>query len=182
MQNDRIFLNRWWWWFSRSVVSDSLWPHGLWPARLLCPWSSLSKNTGVGCHSLLQGIFPTQGLNLGLLHYRQILYHWATKKAPFKQDIVLYCIHRSKMYLTTTILLTIWLLPSSCLLQNSSIRNILHTYLDKSLQLCSRAIFLAETHFCYTDRNRDRVLLLKSGWGTSVWTDDSVMRLKPYRR
>ena len=39
------------------------------------PWSSPSKNTGVGCHSLLQGIFPTQGSNLGLLHCRQILHH-----------------------------------------------------------------------------------------------------------
>ena len=36
---------------------------------------SPGKNTGVGCHALLQGIFPTQGLNLGLPHYRQILYH-----------------------------------------------------------------------------------------------------------
>ena len=35
---------------------------------------SLGKNTGVGCHALLQGIFPTQGLNPGLLHRRQILY------------------------------------------------------------------------------------------------------------
>ena len=35
---------------------------------------SLGKNTGVGCHALLQGIFPTQGLNPGLLHHRQILY------------------------------------------------------------------------------------------------------------
>ena len=34
-----------------------------------------SKNTGVGCHALLQGIFPTQGLNLGFLHVRQMLYH-----------------------------------------------------------------------------------------------------------
>ena len=34
-----------------------------------------SKNTGVGSHALLQGIFPTQGLNPGLLHCRQILYH-----------------------------------------------------------------------------------------------------------
>ena len=33
------------------------------------------KNTGVGCHTLLQGTFPTQGLNPGLLHYRRILYH-----------------------------------------------------------------------------------------------------------
>ena len=39
-------------------------PHGLYPARLLCPWDSPSKNTRVCCHALLQGIFPTQGLNL----------------------------------------------------------------------------------------------------------------------
>ena len=40
-----------------------------------------SKNTGVGCHFLLQGIIPTQGLNPCLLHCRQILYHWAIWKA-----------------------------------------------------------------------------------------------------
>ena len=59
---------------SCSVVSDSLWPHGLQPARLLCPWDSPGRNTGVGCHALLQGIFPTQGLNPGLLLCTQILY------------------------------------------------------------------------------------------------------------
>ena len=37
------------------------------PARLLCPWDSPGKNTGVGSHSLLQGIFPTQGQNLSIL-------------------------------------------------------------------------------------------------------------------
>ena len=41
-------------------------------ARLFCPWHSPGKNIGVDCHALLQGIFPTQGLNLGLLHCRQI--------------------------------------------------------------------------------------------------------------
>ena len=41
--------------------------------RLLCPWNSPGKNTGVGSHSLLQGIFPTQGWNLGLLHCRHSL-------------------------------------------------------------------------------------------------------------
>ena len=49
-------------------------PQGLWPARLLCPWHSPGKNTGVGCHFLLQGIFPTQGLNSslsGLLHWQE---------------------------------------------------------------------------------------------------------------
>ena len=42
---------------------------------LLCPWDSPGKNTGVGSHSRLQGIFPTQELNSHLLHCRQILYH-----------------------------------------------------------------------------------------------------------
>ena len=58
---------------SCSVVSDSLRPRGLQPTRLLCPWDSPGKNTGVGCHSLLQGILQTQGSNQGLLHFRQIL-------------------------------------------------------------------------------------------------------------
>ena len=43
----------------RSVVSNSVWPHGLLPTRPLCPWNSLGKNTGVGCHFLLQGMFST---------------------------------------------------------------------------------------------------------------------------
>ena len=41
----------------------------------ICPWNSPGKNTGVGTHSLFQGISSTQGLNPGLLHCRQILYH-----------------------------------------------------------------------------------------------------------
>ena len=57
-----------------SVVSNSLQPHGLQPTRLLSLWDSPGKNSGVGCHFLLQGIFPTQGSNPALLHYRQILY------------------------------------------------------------------------------------------------------------
>ena len=48
---------------------DSLRPCGLQSARLLSPWDSPGKNTGVGCHVLLQGIFPTQGSNPGLLHW-----------------------------------------------------------------------------------------------------------------
>ena len=60
---------------SCSVMHNSLWPHGLQFARLLCPWNSPGKNTGMGCHFLLQGIFLTQGSNPGLLHCKQILYH-----------------------------------------------------------------------------------------------------------
>ena len=57
-----------------SVLSNSLQPHGLQPARLLCLWNSPGKSTEVCCHFLLQGIFLIQGLNPGLLHCRQILY------------------------------------------------------------------------------------------------------------
>ena len=55
-------------------VMSTLPSYGLEPARLLCPWGSPGKNTGVGSHSLLQAISLTQGLNLDLLHCRQILY------------------------------------------------------------------------------------------------------------
>ena len=56
--------------FSPSVVSDSLQPHGLQSTSLLSPWDSPGKNTGVGCHALLQGIFLTQESNLHLLHWQ----------------------------------------------------------------------------------------------------------------
>ena len=53
--------------FNHWVMSNSLWPHGLQPTRLLCTWEFPGKNTGMGCHFLLQRIFPTQGLNPCLL-------------------------------------------------------------------------------------------------------------------
>ena len=74
---------------SHSVVSNSF----------VIPWTiacqaplSLDfpgKNTGVGCHSLLQGIFPTQGLNSGLLHCRQILYHLSHQGSPLGYESLL---------------------------------------------------------------------------------------------
>ena len=65
------------WSESRSVVSNSLKPHGLYS-----PQNPPGKNTGVGSVSLLQGIFPTQWSNLGLLHCRQILCHLSHKGSP----------------------------------------------------------------------------------------------------
>ena len=68
-----------------SVVSNSLQLHGRWPARLLCPWDFPGRKTGVGGHSPLQGIFPTQGSNpwlLGLLPCRQILHCGVVRDAP----------------------------------------------------------------------------------------------------
>ena len=60
----------------------TLWPHWLGPARLLCPWNSPCKNTGVGSCSLLQGIFPAQGSNLGHVHCRWILYCLIHQRSP----------------------------------------------------------------------------------------------------
>ena len=67
---------------SHSVTRHSLWYHGLYPARLLCPRDFLGKKTTVSCHSLLQGIFLTQGMNPGLLHCRQILYLLSHQGSP----------------------------------------------------------------------------------------------------
>ena len=63
---------------SSSVVSNSLRPHGLQQTRLLCPWDSPGKNTGMGSHLLLQGIFLTQESNPHLL----CLLHWQADYLP----------------------------------------------------------------------------------------------------
>ena len=67
------------WYFTecRLVVSNSLRPHGLYS-----PWNFLDQNTGVGSPSLLQGIFPAQGLNPGLPHCRQIHYQLSHQGSP----------------------------------------------------------------------------------------------------
>ena len=64
-------------------MSNSQRPHGLQPTRLLCPWDFPGNSTGVDCHFLLQGIFPTQGSNPGLPHCRQTLYHLSHQGSPF---------------------------------------------------------------------------------------------------
>ena len=63
---------------------------------MVCPGNSPGKNTGEGCHSLLQGIFLTQGSNLDLLHCRQILYH-------------LGCLGNKPFLCCKPLLLSIWL-------------------------------------------------------------------------
>ena len=86
----RNCFKQWWWgrWGiyiilvkgeseSHSVMSDSLQPHGLYS-----PWNSPGQNTGVGSHSLLQGIFPTQGSNSGLPYCRRILYQLSHQRSP----------------------------------------------------------------------------------------------------
>ena len=70
-------------WLTTCVitVSTPLWPHGLSPISLLFPWDFPGKNTRVGCHFLLQGIFLSQGLNPCLLH----LLHWQVYSFTFIQ-------------------------------------------------------------------------------------------------
>ena len=68
---------------SCSVMSNSLWPRGLKPASALLCMEFSRKNTGMRSHSLLQGIFSTQGLNPSLLHCRQILYHPSYQGSQF---------------------------------------------------------------------------------------------------
>ena len=63
---------------SHVLLFETPWTTG---HRFICPWDFPGRDTGVGCHLLLQVIFPTQGPNLHLLlHCRQILYHWATRE------------------------------------------------------------------------------------------------------
>ena len=81
--------------FSCSIISDSFWSHGLWPARLLCPWNFSGKNTGAGSHFLLQEAFLTQRSNLHLL---QLL--------PWKADSLLLCYLGSPCQITIKFLNT----------------------------------------------------------------------------
>ena len=90
-------------WFSgsdsRSVVSNSLRPHGLWPASVVCSWDFPGKNTGVGC--LLHGIFPTQGLNQHLLCWQmdslplshQVSYTWPISSFSVTHLILVQYLH-----------------------------------------------------------------------------------------
>ena len=85
LSQPRIATNLVKWSESHSVMFNSLQPHGLYR-----PWNSPGQNTGVGSLSLLQGIFPTQGLNPGLLHCRRILYQLSHKGSPRVLEWVTY--------------------------------------------------------------------------------------------
>ena len=63
-------------------MSDSLQPHGLQPIRLFCPWRFSRQACWRGCHALLQGDLPTQGLTTVLSYCRQILYHLSHQGSP----------------------------------------------------------------------------------------------------
>ena len=87
-----------------SVVSDSLQPYGLQPARLPCPSNFSGRSTGVGCHFLLQGSSLPRDLTHISCIFLRILYHWAIWEAPklflywsFPQNMV-YILYILKIY------------------------------------------------------------------------------------
>ena len=69
------------------VNHSVLWPRGLQSTSLLCPWSSPGKNTGVGCQSLTQRVFLTQGSNLSLPHCRWFLYRLSHEGSPLHMTV-----------------------------------------------------------------------------------------------
>ena len=79
---------------SHSVMSDFLIPWTV-AHQVPHPWNSPGTNTGVGCHSLLKGIFPTQESNLGLLHFRWILYHLRHQGSP----LYIYVLHTYTLWI-----------------------------------------------------------------------------------
>ena len=122
-------------------------PHGLQPTRLLCPWDFPSKSTGVVCHFLLQGIFPTQGLNLHLLLGKWVLYHWVTREAPVLIITVLLLCHR--------------------LLVTVSSSHFFSTFLS-SLTLCPICVLKSTWHPPYHMRARSTTVTKK--WNSSICT------------
>ena len=83
---------------SHSVVSDSLLPHGYNLSRFSVHGDSPGKNTGVGCHAHLQGIFPTQGSNPSFLHCGWILYHLRHQGSPRILEWVAYHFSRGSSW------------------------------------------------------------------------------------
>ena len=100
---------------SCSLVSDSLWPHGLYSTR-----NSPGQNTGVGSLSLLQGIFPTQRSNPSLLHCRQILYQLSHKGSP-SLSWILHLLSFDSSYYILYMVLTFTALSSQTTLCSSSL-------------------------------------------------------------
>ena len=111
--------------------------------RLLCPWDSPGKNIGVGCHFLLQGIFPTQESNLGLLHFRQILHRLSYEGSPHLTRVTspipyqIYWRERSLLFLLFLTLFFFHMYPSQHLsLPENQDSSMVSTFDLHSLAFC----------------------------------------------
>ena len=102
-----------------SVMSDSLWPCGVWTIRLLFPWDSPGKNARVGCHALIQGIFLRQGSNPCLLVScigRWDFYHWQHLRSP-SEVVIQLCINISTLKIKLQSFI-VWGFPGGSLVKN----------------------------------------------------------------
>ena len=128
---------------SCSVIL-TLQPHRPQPARLLCPWNSLGKNTGVVSHSLLQGIFPTQRLSTGLLPCMWILYLLSHQGSPFNKPELPACFPQIK--LTRVLLNTLYnqkgqmIMPLSWSVITRSFHSLFFSVLSQTLYFNSCSI------------------------------------------
>ena len=115
---------------SDSYYHPLPYPHGLQPASLLSPWHFPSKNTGVGRHSLLHGIFPTQGSNMYLQYCRQILYYLSHQGNCWRLEvffIVLSCFGKSidAMVVELKSLIPCWMVSQNyCWLLKATCRSL----------------------------------------------------------
>ena len=102
------------------VVPDSLRPYGCQPARLLCPWDFPGMNTGVGCHALLQGIFPIQGLNSCLITSPALAGGFFTANAAWEEALYMYMYsHVHVLTCTHMVEATMW---GKTVLENTLVR------------------------------------------------------------
>ena len=83
-------------WKKSKISSKTIWRTVSW--RLLCPGNSPAQNTEVGCFSLLQGIFPTQGSNSGLPYYSRIIYQLSQQGCPRIVEWVAYPFSRGSSW------------------------------------------------------------------------------------
>ena len=70
--------------FGHWVLSNSLWPHGLYPTKLFCPWNFPGKNAGEGCHFLRGSSCLKDRIHISCIS-RWILYRWATREAEVRE-------------------------------------------------------------------------------------------------
>ena len=136
---------------SCSFVSNSLWPH-----RLYSPRDSPGQNTGVGSLSLLQGIFPTQGLNWGLLHCRQILYQLSHKGSPRILEWVAYPFSSRSSWSRNW---TVVSCTAGRFFTNWAIREA-YTYTETKLYPGANK-FQCKTHYANSPANRNTTLNIK---------------------
>ena len=117
---------------SPLVVSNSSRPHELQPARLLCPWGSLGKNTGVGSHSLLHLFFPIQRSNLGLLHCWWILYCLNQQGSPRYSEV--HVILHSSTNVSPSAPITVWVILDRNLTEAEKNLSLVHQWVSSGVQ------------------------------------------------